>query len=329
MRLESDQFMKAIRVHQFGGPEELELEEVLDRQPAAGQILVALHAAGVNPVETYIRSGSYAALPALPYTPGGEGAGFIAALGDGVPGHQIGDRVYLTGSLTGTYAEATLCNPDQVHLLPPEVSFLQGAAVGVAATTAYRALFQRGGVQKGETVLVHGASGGVGTAAVQLARGAGFRVFGTAGSEAGLAVVRKAGADEVFDHSDPHHFQAIDEATKGCGVNLILEMLANVNLDGDLRLMAKFGRIVVVGNRGRIEINPRDAMLREVDICGMLTGHASEADRKAIHQGLSQALSEGRLDPLIGREFPLAQAAAAHEAVLAPGSCGKIILITR
>lgn len=323
------QSMKAIRVHQFGGPEELKLDEVPDLQPAAGQILVALHAAGVNPVETYIRAGSYAALPALPFTLGGEGAGFIAALGDGVTGHQIGDRVYLAGSLTGTYAEATLCTPDQVHLLPSRVSFLKGATLGVAATTAYRALFQRGGVQKGETVLVHGASGGVGTTAVQLARGAGLRVFGTAGSEAGLAVVRKAGANEVFDHSDPNHFQAINEATKGRGVDVILEMLANVNLDGDLRLMAKFGRIVVVGNRGRIEINPRDAMLNEVDIRGMLTGHASETERQAIHEGLGQALSEGHLDPLVAGEFPLAQAAAAHEAVMAPGSCGKIILTIR
>jgi len=320
--------MKAIRVHQFGGPEELKLEEVPDLKPAAGQILVALHAAGVNPVETYIRSGSYAALPDLPYTPGGEGAGVIAALGEGVQGHHVGDRVYLAGSLTGTYAEAALCSSDQAHFLPSRVSFLKGAAVGVAATTAYRALFQRGGGQKGETVLVHGASGGVGTAAVQLAKGAGLRVFGTAGSEAGRAVVRKAGADEVFDHSDPNHFQAIDEATKGHGVDLILEMLANVNLDGDLRLVAKFGRIVVVGNRGRIEINPRDAMLREADIRGMLTGHASEADRIAIHQGLGQALEKGQLDPLMGGEFPLAQAAAAHEAVMAPASMGKIVLTT-
>lgn len=318
--------MKAILVHRFGGPEELKLADVPDLEPAPGQILVALYAAGVNPVETYIRSGSYADLPILPYTPGGEGAGVIAALGIGVRDHQIGERVYVAGSLTGTYAEAALCTSQQVHFLPARISFRKGAAVGGAAATAYRALFQRGGVQPGETVLVHGASGGVGTAAVQLAKGAGLRVFGTAGSEAGLAVVREAGADEVFEHTDPKHFQAINEATGGRGVDVILEMLANVNLDGDLRVMAKFGRIVVVGNRGRIEINPRDAMLREVDIRGMLTGHASETDQKAIHHSLGQALENGQLDPLVGDEFPLAEAAAAHEAVMAPGSRGKIVL---
>lgn len=321
--------MKAIRVHQFGGLEELRLEEVPDLEPGAGQILVTLHAAGVNPVETYIRAGTYAALPPLPYTPGGEGGGVIAALGAGVEFHQIGDRIYLSGSVSGTYAEATLATVGQVHALPANVSFAQGAAVGVASTTAFRALFQRGGARKGETVLIHGASGGVGTAAVQLARSAGLRVFGTAGSEAGLAMVRAAGAEEAFDHTDLGHFQAIEDATEGRGVDLILEMLANVNLDDDLRLVAKFGRIVVIGNRGRIEINPRDLMMREADIRGLLTGHASEVDRIAIHQGLNEALREEQLVPVIGQKFPLAQASAAHEAVMAPGSHGKIILTIR
>jgi NADPH:quinone reductase len=323
--------MKAIRVHQFGGPEELKLEDAANHEPAAGQILVTLDAAGVNPVETYIRSGAYAVLPALPYTPGGEGAGRIAAIGPDIQSessksYRVGERVYVAGSLTGTYAEAALCLPSQVHSLPDAISFAQGATLGVAATTAYRALFQRGGAKKGETVLVHGASGGVGTAAVQLARSAGMRVLGTAGSAPGREIVRQAGAEEVFDHRDPNHFQAIQDATNGDGVDVILEMLADVNLDNDLRLVARYGRIVVIGNRGRIEINPRDAMMREADIRGMIGGNASEADRAALTNGLDQALRTGHLHPLIGAEFPLAEAAAAHEAVMASGSRGKIVL---
>ena len=192
--------MKAIRVNEFGGPEVFRFEEVATPQPAPGQVLVRMHAIGVNPVETYIRAGTYARLPALPYTPGNDGAGVVEQVGDSVTAFKVGDHVYTAGSLSGTYAEFALCRTDQAHRLPKNASFAQGAAMGTPYATAYRGLFQRAEAKPGETVLVHGASGGVGTAAVQLARARGLRVLGTAGSEEGRKLAREQGAHEVFDH---------------------------------------------------------------------------------------------------------------------------------
>lgn len=319
--------MKAVLVENFGGPEELRLVELPDPQPSVDQILVRLHAAGVNPVETYIRSGQYAKLPPLPYIPGSEGAGVVEAVGRNVRTVRPGDRVFLAGSVTGTYAEQTLCTADQVFSLPEEADFFQGAALGVAAATAWRGVFQRGAVQRGETVLVHGASGGVGHAAVQLARSAGVRVFGTAGSADGLAVVDAAGADQSFNHTDPVYRQAILDATDGRGVDCILEMLANVNLGEDLKLLAPRGRVVVIGSRGTVEINPRDLMMREAEIRGLIGGLATPEERTAIYSGLRKALAAGDLRPAIGRRFALCQAAEAHRAVMEPKATGKILLV--
>ena len=195
--------MRAIRVHEFGNPEVMLEEEVPDLQPREGQIVVTIRAAGVNPVDTYIRSGQYAKKPDLPYTPGMDGAGTIRAVGPGVTGMQPGDRVYVAGSLSGTYAAQALCLASQVHALPDAVSFEQGAAIGVPFGVAYRALFHRAGVKPAETVLVHGATGGAGTAAVQLARAAGLKVIGTAGSSEGLDFIRSQGAEHAINHRDP------------------------------------------------------------------------------------------------------------------------------
>src|SRR5438034_6888854 len=199
--------MKAIRVHEFGGPEVLRVEEVPTPEPGPGEVLVRMHAIGVNPVETYIRAGTYAYKPALPYAPGNDGAGVVEQVGPDVHQFKPGDRVYTAGSLSGTYAEFALCRAEQVHPLPANVSFAQGAAMGTPYATAYRGLFQRADAKSGETVLVHGASGGVGTAAVQLARARGLRVFGTAGTEEGRELAREQGAHDVFDHRAPDQFE--------------------------------------------------------------------------------------------------------------------------
>jgi len=319
--------MKAIRVEEFGEPEVLRLVEVPDLEISAGHILVRLHAIGVNPVETYIRAGTYPNKPARPYTPGNDGAGMVEAVGGEGCIVQPGDRVFLSGSLTGTYADFALCAQNQVHPLSEHASFAQGAAMGVPFATAYRALFHRGNVQGGETLLIHGASGGVGSAAVQLARAAGVHVFGTAGSGAGLELVRELGADQVFNHKDPVYRQAILDATDGRGVDCILEMLANVNLGEDLRLLALRGRVVVIGSRGPVEINPRDAMMRDADIRGMILGNASESERAEIYRKLVEELAAARICPVIGREFPLVAAPEAHRAVMASDVRGKIVLI--
>ena len=244
--------MKAIRVHGFGGPEVLRLEEVPTPQPGPGEVLVRMHAIGVNPVETYIRAGKYARLPALPYTPGNDGAGVVEQIGDSVTRFKPGDRVYTAGSISGTYAEFALCKTEQVHQLPANVSFAQGSAMGTPYATAYRGLFQRADAKPDETVLVHGASGGVGTAAVQLARARGLRVFGTAGSDQGRKLAREQGAHEVFDHRAPDQFEQIMKATDGRGVDVIVELLANVNLAKDLTILAKSGRIARSWGRERL-----------------------------------------------------------------------------
>ena len=320
--------MKAIHVHEFGGPEVLRLEELPTPQPGPGQVLLRMHAAGVNPVETYIRAGKYARLPELPYTPGNDGAGVVEQVGADVSEFKASDRVYTAGSLSGTYAEFALCKKEQVHPLPANVSFARGAAIGTPYATAYRGLIQRADAKPGETVLVHGASGGVGTAAVQLARSRGLRVLGTAGSDKGLKLVREQGAHEVFDHRAPEHFEQITKATGGHGVDVIVEMLANVNLAKDLTLLAKGGRVVIIGSRGPVEIDPRNTMQRDADIRGMILPNTPPAEVASIHAALVAGLENGTLRPVIGKEFPLAEAAGAHRAVTEPGAIGKIVLRT-
>jgi NADPH2:quinone reductase len=286
-----------------------------------------MHAIGVNPVEAYIRAGTYARKPELPYTPGNDGAGVVEQVGPDVNQFKVGDRVYTAGSVSGTYAEFALCKTDQVHRLPANASFAQGAAMGTPYATANRGLFQRGHAKLGETVLVHGASGGVGTAAVQMARAHDLRVFGTAGSDEGLKLAREQGAHEVFDHRAPDHFDKIMNATSGRGVDVIVELLANVNLGKDLTILAKGGRVVVIGSRGRVEIDPRDTMQRDADIRGMALPNTPPAELASIHAALVAGLENGTLRPVIGRELPLSDAAQAHRAVMESGTIGKIVLV--
>ncbi len=322
----------AIVVREFGGPDVLRVEQPSTPTPSPSQVLVRVRAAGVNPVDTYIRSGTYMIKPALPYTPGSDGAGEVAAVGSDVHGFSAGDRVYIandnTGfARTGTYAEHALCQPTQIHLLPGGITFAQGASLGVPYITAYRALFMRAVARPGETVLVHGASGGVGIAAVQMARAHGMTIIGTAGTARGMDAVRAQGADVVVSHKDPHYVDAIMTATDGRGVDVVLEMLANVNLDADLTMLARFGRIVIIGSRGRVEIDPRQAMRRDGSILGMTSFNITPAELTTIHAALVAGLRGGTLRPVVGREMPLAEAAAAHTAVLEPGALGKIVLV--
>ena len=319
--------MKAIRVHKFGGPEVLQWEEVPKPQAGPGQILVRIRAAGINPVDTYIRSGSYTPKPQLPYTPGNDAAGTVATVGEGIRQIKAGDRVYVGGSLTGTYAEYALCEPAQIHPLPEKVTFSQGAGINIPYATAYRALFQRAKAVAGETVLIHGATGGVGIASVQLARAAGLLIIGTGGTEAGRRLVAEQGAQQVLDHHAPDYLKQILELTGGQGVEVILEMLANVNLGKDLTLLAKGGRVAVIGSRGPVEINPRDAMSRDAVILGVMLGNAAPKEMAGIHAALGAGLENGTLRPVISKELPLSEAAAGHQAVMQAGAFGKIILI--
>jgi len=317
--------MKAIRVHEFGGPETLRLEETADPQPGPGQVLVRVEAIGINPVDTYIRSGSYGKRP-LPYTPGSDAAGTVEIVGEGVLAVKAGDRVYLAGTITGAYAEKALCTAAQVRPLPAQLSFAQGAAVHVPYYTAYFGLHNRARALPGEVLLVHGASGGVGLAAVQIARAAGLTVIGTAGSERGRRLVADQGARHVLDHTQEGYLDEIKALTGGKGVHVILEMLANINLPRDLGALAQDGRVVIIGSRGPVEIDPRLTMVKNLSILGMSLSNATETETARLHAALGAGLTNGILVPIVAQEFPLADAPRAHEAIMASGAHGKIVL---
>ncbi|MBI5233816.1 MAG: NADPH:quinone reductase [Deltaproteobacteria bacterium] len=319
--------MKAIRVHEFGGPEVMKIEEVVDPKPGAGEVVVRIYAAGVNPVDTYMRSGGYALKPSLPYTPGLDGAGIVESVGEGVLGLKAGDRVYIAGSISGSYAEKTLCRESQAHLLPDNISFSQGACLYVPYGAAYHALFHKAKALPGDVVLVHGASGGVGIAALQLARAAGMKVIGTSSTDKGQGLVMEQGAHHVVNHNDPGHFEQILALTNGRGVDVILEMLANINLDRDLGILAQNGRVSVIGSRGRVDIDLRQAMGRGAAIMGMVVMQATERETLSIHSAIRAGLENGTLRPVVGREMPLSEAPAAHHEIMEKSAFGKIILV--
>ncbi len=323
--------MKAIRAHAFGGPEVLQLDNVDDPKPGANEIVIDVKAAGVNPADTYMRGGAYAIVPDLPYTPGGDAAGVVSAIGSGVSKFKVGDRVF-TGvavgfSMQGCYAEKVLRSADDVLALPDSVGFAEGAALGIPYATAHYGLFARGGAKAGETVFIHGASGSVGTAAIQLAKRAGMTVIGSGGSERGRKLILDEGADHAVDHTAEGYLAEVGKLTGGEGPAIILEMLANVNLAADLDLVAKYGRVIVIGNRGEVTINPRMTMMKELDVRGLALFNGTRAQMEDIVTDLLAGLADGGLRPVVGREMPLADAAKSHEAVLEPGAFGKIVLV--
>jgi NADPH2:quinone reductase len=323
--------MKAIRVHSFGGPEVLKLDVVDDPIPGPGEVVVDVRAAGINPADTYMRNGTYAIVPKLPYIPGGDAGGVVSAIGADVREFQIGDPVFvgtaLSFDLTGCYAEKVKRRASEVLHLPPGVSFAAATAFGVSYTTAHYSLFERGGARAGETVFIHGSSGSVGTSAIQLAKRAGLKVIGSGGTAKGLELIVKEGADHAVDHTKKGYLDEVKRLTSGKGPELILEMLANINLAADMDLAAKYGRIIVIGNRGEITVNPRVAMTKELDIRGIVLWNATPEQVHPMMKDILVGVAAGAIRPIIGREMPLAEAAAAHVAVLKPGAYGKIVLV--
>lgn len=317
--------MQAIQISAYGGPEVMTLTDLPDPKPGPGQVLVRLHAAGVNPVDTYLREGKNGYKPDLPFVPGIDGAGEVLALGEGVTRHKIGDRVYLLGTAErkngGTYATQAVVQETMAFPLPDGMSFEQGAAVPVAYGTAFRALHDIANVQRGETVLIHGASGGVGIAAVQLAVAHGCLVLGTAGTDEGLQLIRDQGA-EPFNHRLANYFDQL----KPRKINAIIEMLANVNLEHDLKLLEPRGRVAIVGSRGRIEIDPRQFMGGQLTVGGMNLWSGGESALEIAYQSISAGLHEGVLNPIVGTVLPLKDAAASHREVMSEGKKGKIVL---
>jgi NADPH2:quinone reductase len=317
--------MRAVRVHEFGNPATLRLDELPDPEPAAGQVVVEVKAIGVNPVDTYVAGGKYATAPTLPYTPGADAAGVISAVGEGVTQWQPGDRVIVVrtaaGALQGCYASHVLCHADGVAELPKDVTFDEGAAVNIAYVTAFRALLDHAKIRPNDVVLIHGATGGVGSAAVQIAKAHGLTVYATGGSEAGRQMLADQKADLVLDHHAPGYLDNLPQPP-----TVILEMLADVNLQRDLEAIAQGGRIVVIGSRGDVAITPRLLMQKHPVVTGMNYFDAGEAGVRRAMDALRIGLRNGDLRPIIGNSFPLPDTAAAWQAVMSPGRLGKIIL---
>lgn len=323
--------MKAIQMTEFGEPEVLRYMEIEEPVPYKGEVRVRLFAAGVNPNETYIRTGTYAFfVPDLPYTPGFDGAGIVDEVGEGVKHLKAGDRVFVATLLakrnTGTYAQKVVCDANAVHILPESISYQEGASLGIPALTAYRALFHRAKVKPKETVLIHGASGGVGSLAVQMAKSIGAAVIGTAGTPDGKSLVKDAGADHAIDHITEGNMDEIISLTHNKGPDVIIEFLANMNLETDLKIIAPYGRIVVVGSRGEIMISPRAAMAKEADILGTALWNVPENEYEESLDSVEELLRSGILKPKVGDVLPLENAAQAHRQILSKNSKGKMVL---
>lgn len=283
---------------------------------------------GVNPVDTYIRSGVHPKLPNLPYIPGKDGAGVVHEVGSDVKDVKVGDRVYMFGSLSGSYAQYSLCNASHAFLLPDNVTFEKGACLGTPAFTAYRALFTKARAKPGDKVFIHGASGAVGLLAVQMARALDMEVVGTAGTETGVQAVLDAGATAAFNHRADNYIDSV-RAVFPSGYNVCIEMLASTNLGVDLPLMAVNGRVAVVGSRGTVTINPRDMMTRELEVYGVTLFQSTPEDLAMAAKFINEHLASGALDPVVSQVLPLEEASVSHEEVISRQNlnAGNIVLV--
>uniref|UniRef100_A0A914Z475 Enoyl reductase (ER) domain-containing protein n=1 Tax=Panagrolaimus superbus TaxID=310955 RepID=A0A914Z475_9BILA len=319
--------MRAAIVHRFGSASNIKFTtNATVPEIKENQLLVRVKASAVNPVDTYIRSGEYANLPQVPYIPGREGAGIIEKVASNVKKFSPGDRVWFTTPVTGSCADLAVVAESSAFRLPNKTSFAQGSTLGIAYLTAYRALFIKAKAQPGQTCFIHGASGGVGLAAVQLAKAHGLKVYGTAGSKEGLQLAKNAGADHVFNHNEANYVDTILENNSN-GFDVILEMLANVNLNHDLALVAKFGYICVIGNRGKIEIDPRRIMQKESSIVGVFLAHSEKHEYEHMANSINSMLENGTLNPIIDTELPLSNLPDAHIMVVEKSaSKGKIVI---
>eukprot|EP00930_Biecheleria_cincta_P092202 TRINITY_DN82018_c0_g1_i1.p1 TRINITY_DN82018_c0_g1~~TRINITY_DN82018_c0_g1_i1.p1 ORF type:complete len:342 (+),score=47.23 TRINITY_DN82018_c0_g1_i1:43-1068(+) len=329
--------VSAIVVKQFGGPEVMKLATKAMPPLGRGQVRIKLGAAGVNPSDTYIRLGPHGPwaatphlLPTPPFTPGKDGAGIIQEIGPEVNGFAVGQRVYTTGALTGTYAEEAICDRSTVHPLPDCISFSQGACIGVPCATAYHALRFRAQAVNGQKVFIHGASGAVGLAAVQLAKDMGCFVVGTAGTARGMEAVTKAGADVTFNHQEDGYLIKARGAAEN-GYAIVLEMAAHANLNVDLMLAGKRSCICIIGSKAEaIPVNPRATMPKEIEVKGVFLGAQNPNEQTITHSALYDAMTRGKLIPVVGMELPLSDAAKAHEEVMNPssgGATGNIVLL--
>lgn len=324
--------MKAVQINEFGGPEVLKTVEIDEPIPSKNEVKVKIYVTGLNPNEAYTITGTYGyKKPKLPYTPGFDATGVVEEVGESVEEFKEGDRVFISAFSanrnTGTYAEKVVVDAKNVYKLPENISFKKGAALGIPAFTAYRALFQKAKIKAGETVLIHGASGAVGSIALQMAKALGAIVIGTSSTESGRETILELGADYALNHINQNNKKDLLEITKDNGPDVIIEMLANANLETDMQVISNQGRIIIVGSRDTIEVNPRHLMSNEATVTGMTFTFPTEEEMNELYYGVSALLKTGVIDPLIGEEFTLDQPVEAHKALMESSGNGRTVFI--
>lgn len=322
--------MKAVQISQFGGPEVLNVVHIDEPSPDKNEVKVKLYAVGLNPNESYTITGTYAYnIPDLPYVPGYDGSGIVEEVGEDVADFQKGDRVYLSAFSanrnTGTYAEKVVVDASNIYHLPDNASFLEGAALGIPAFTAYRALHQKARVRAGEMVLIHGASGAVGNLAVQMAKAAGCIVIGTSSTEEGRTSILEIGADFALPHITEENKDKLLELTDNNGPDVIIEFLANENLEVDTKVIARNGRIVIVGSRGSIEFTPRNLMSNDATVTGMAFTYPNPQEMMEMKSGVYALIASGSIKPIIGKKFTLEEASEAHRYLMDSSGNGRTV----
>ena len=329
--------MRAVVVDEFGPPERLRVAEVPPPQPGPGEVLVEVHAAPVNYVDLLVVDGTYQFLPARPFIPGKGPAGVVTALGPGVPAPRAGERV-LAMAEEGGYAEAVAIRADQCYRLPPRMSFVEAASLSLVYDTAWFALRERARVAPGETVLVLGASGGVGRAAVQLARAVGARVLAGVSRPERAAVALAAGADAVIDLSRENLRDSLREevwaATEGRGADVILDPLSGEVFAAALRALAWCGRLVVIGFAGGPipTVKTNYLLLKNIEVSGLqISDYRSRrpARMAACFAEVFELYDEGRIEPAPAQVFPLDKAGEALAALRDRRLAGRAVLRLR
>lgn len=325
--------MQALLCRSFGPPENLTLETIPDPQPGPGQVLIDVHAAGLNFPDTLQIAGKYQFQPPFPFTPGAEVAGVVASLGPGVTSVAVGERVLAICGIGGM-AERAIAPADSIEKIPDAMDFNTAAGFGLTYGTSCHALKQRAQLQPGETLLVLGAGGGVGLAAVEIGKAYGARVIAAASTDEKLAVAKQHGADELVNYSSQSLKDRIKELTAGKGADVIYDPVGGELFDQATRSINWKGRLLVVGfASGTIPKYPANlALLKGCSLVGVFWGdfHKREPaeSRRNFHE-LFELYQQGKLHPLVSQVFPLTQYAAALNTFINRQAVGKIILQTR
>jgi NADPH:quinone reductase-like Zn-dependent oxidoreductase len=319
--------MRAVRYHEHGGPDVLQVDEVDDPEPGAREVVVDVAAAGINPVDTYFREGAYSPYT-LPIVPGVDVAGTVSAVGDAVEDYAVGDRVLGTGlsrNHQGACAERVAVPTDRLAHLPEGVDLVEAGGAGVVAVTAFRALIDHAGLEPAESVLVHGGSGGVGHAAVQIAAATGARVVTTAAPRYHDRVAA-LGADRVFDYGHDDLRDAVRDAADG-GVDVVLDHRLDDYLQFDADVAAHRGRVVGVGENDPAVGFTNDGVARSKDLCYQFMSMFNTPRLADPLERVAHLLGTGDLRIAVDRIYDLDEVAAAHRDVMTESVFGKLVVV--